>query len=160
MIGDAILREVVGADFFGAVAGFDLAAAFGAESGLLFFQFHFVEARAQNAHGLSAIFDLRFFVLLRDDEAAGKVGDADGGVGGVYRLTAGAGRAEGIDAQILGFDFDVDVVGFGKNRNCGGGSVNAALSFCRGNALYAVHAAFVVEFGWSFIAGNGDDDVV
>src|SRR5882762_11641360 len=39
VIGDTVLREVVGADFFGAVAGFDLAAAFGAECGLLLFQF-------------------------------------------------------------------------------------------------------------------------
>src|ERR1700683_979800 len=46
VIGDAILREIVGADFFGTVAGFDLSAALGADGGLLFFHFHFVEAGA------------------------------------------------------------------------------------------------------------------
>ena len=72
MVGDAVLRVIVGADFFGAIAGFDLPSAFGADGGLLLFEFHFVEAGAENAHGLGAIFDLRFFVLLRDDEAAGQ----------------------------------------------------------------------------------------
>jgi hypothetical protein len=37
MIGDAILREVIGADFFGPVSGFDLAATFRTDGGLLFF---------------------------------------------------------------------------------------------------------------------------
>jgi len=34
VIGYAVLREIVGADFFGAVAGFDLSTAFGGERGL------------------------------------------------------------------------------------------------------------------------------
>src|SRR5205085_2286151 len=38
MVGDAVLRKVVRADFFTAIAGADLAAAFGAKGGLLLFQ--------------------------------------------------------------------------------------------------------------------------
>src|SRR6266702_5213097 len=71
MIGHAVLGEIVGADFFGAVAGLDLPAALGGESRLTFFLLLFVQARAKNAHGLGAILDLRFFVLLGNDEAAG-----------------------------------------------------------------------------------------
>src|SRR6266403_5131550 len=127
VIGYAILRIVVGANFLGAVAGFDLSAALGGQGGLLFFHFLFVEAGAENAHGFGAIFDLRFFVLLRDDEAAGNVRDAHGGVRGVHGLAAGTGRAEGVDAQVLGFDFDVDVVGFREYGYGGGRGVNAAL---------------------------------
>src|ERR1700746_587759 len=91
MVGAAVLGIVVGANFFGAVTGFDLASAFSADGGLLFLEFHFVEARAENAHGFGAIFDLGFFVLLRDDEASGQVGDAHGGIRGVHGLAAGPG---------------------------------------------------------------------
>src|SRR6266404_4642992 len=158
VVGHAILRVVVGADFFGAVAGFDLSAALGSEGGLLLFHFQFIEAGAKDAHGLGAIFDLRFFVLLRDDEAAGNVGDAHGGVGGVHGLAAGTGGAKGVDAQILGFDFDVDVVGFGEHRHGCRGSVNAALLLGGGDALHAMHAAFVFQFGINLIALDGGDD--
>src|ERR1700680_4707826 len=143
VIGYAILRIVVGANFFGAVAGFDLAAALGGQGGLLLFHFEFVEAGAKDAHGFGAILDLGFFVLLGDDQAAGNVGDAHGGVGGVHRLAAGTGGAESVDAKILGFDFDVDVVGFRQDGNRGGGGVNAALLLGGGDALDAVDAAFV-----------------
>ena len=68
VIGDAVLRKIVGADFFGAVAGLDLAAALGGEELVLLFLLHFVEAGAKDAHGFGAILDLRFLVLLRDDQ--------------------------------------------------------------------------------------------
>jgi len=48
-----------------------LTAAFGGERGLALLLLLFVQARAKNAHGFRAVFDLRFFVLLGDDEAAG-----------------------------------------------------------------------------------------
>src|SRR6266436_7308526 len=146
VIGDAVLREIVSADFFGAVAGFDLTAALGGEGGLALLLFLLVQAGAKNAHGFGAILDLRFFVLLGNDQAAGNVRDAHGGIRGVDGLSAGAGRAEGINAQILGFDLDVDFVGFGENRDSGGRSVDAALRFRGGDALDAVHAAFIFQF--------------
>src|SRR5216684_680487 len=98
VIGDAVLREIVSADFFGAVAGFDLTAALGGESGLALLLFMFIKARAKNAHCFRAILDLRFFVLLRDNEAARNVRDAHGGIRGVDGLAAGAGRTERVDA--------------------------------------------------------------
>src|SRR6267154_1673502 len=89
VIGDAVLREIVSADFFGAVAGFDLTAALGGEGGLALLLFLLVEAGAKNAHGFGAILDLRFFVLLGNDQAAGNVRDAHGGIGRVGGLGAG-----------------------------------------------------------------------
>src|SRR3984893_4634516 len=158
VIGHAILRIVVGANFFGTVAGLDLSAALGGQRGLLLFHFLFVEAGAKDAHGLGAIFDLRFFVLLGDDQAAGNVGNAHGGVGRVHGLAAGTGGAEGVDAQVLGFDFDVDVVGFRQDGYRGGGSVNAALLLGGRDALHAMHAAFVFELGIDLVALDGGDD--
>src|SRR5579859_754604 len=43
VIRHAVLREIVRADFFGAVASSNLPAAFRADGGLLFFEFHFVK---------------------------------------------------------------------------------------------------------------------
>src|ERR1700722_9597760 len=102
MVRDAILGEIVRSDFLGAVAGFDLSAAFGSKLLVLLFLLHFVEAGAENAHGLRAILDLRFFVLLRDDETARDMRNAHGRVRSVHRLPAGSGGAERIDAQIFG----------------------------------------------------------
>src|SRR6266403_339594 len=158
VIGDAILREIVSADFFGAVAGFDLAAALGGKSRLALLLFLLVEAGAENAHGFGAILDLRFFVLLRDDQAAGNVRDTHGGVGGVHGLAAGTGGTEGVDAQILGFDFDVDVVGFREHGYGCGGGVNAALLLCGRDALDTVYAAFVFQLGVNLVALNGRND--
>src|SRR5260370_356011 len=146
MIGHAVLGEIVGADFFGAVAGLDLPPAFGGESGLTFFLLLFVQSRAENAHGLGAILDLRFFVLLGNDEAAGNVRDAHGGIRSVDGLAAGAGRTEGVNAQVLGFDLDVDFVGFGEDRDGSGGSVNAALRFRGGDARAAGGPPLLVLF--------------
>src|SRR5260370_21525522 len=100
-IGNAVLGEIVGADFFGAVAGLDLPAAFGGESGLPLLLLLFVQARSENTHGLGTVFDLRFFVLLGNDQTAGNVRDSYGGIRRVHRLPARTGRAEGIDAQIF-----------------------------------------------------------
>src|SRR6267154_487107 len=158
VIGYPVLRVVVGADFFGAVAGFDLSAALRGQGGLLLFHFLFVETGAEHAHGFGAIFDLGFFVLLGDDQAAGNVRDAHGGIGGVHGLAAGTGGAESVDAQIFGFDFDVDVVGFREHGYGCGGGVNAALLLCGRDALNTVYAAFVFQLGVNLVALNGGDD--
>src|SRR5580700_11462680 len=88
MVGHAVLRIIVGTDLFGAVPCFDLSAALRKNGGLLLFEFHFIQARTQDAHGLATVLDLRFFVLLRDDEAARNVRYTHGGVRGIDRLAA------------------------------------------------------------------------
>ena len=104
VIGDAALREVVGADLLGPFAGAHLAAALLGDRVLLLAHLDFVEPRAQDLQRLCAVLDLRFLVLLRDDEAGGDVRDAHGRVGGVDALAAGPARAEGVDAEILRLD--------------------------------------------------------
>ena len=54
---------------------------------------------------------LRPLVLARDDDAGRQVRDADGGVGDVDVLAAGAARSVGVDAEVLLVDLDVDVLG-------------------------------------------------
>ena len=90
VVGEAVLREVVGADLFAAVAGAYLLLAVLGLDLVDALSFDLVEAGAENAHGFFAVLDLRFFVLAGDDGLRRQVGDADRGVGGVDRLAAGA----------------------------------------------------------------------
>src|SRR5580704_5942393 len=158
MIAHAILRKIVSADFFGAVASFNLPATLGGNQRVLLLLLLFVETRAENAHGLSAILDLRFFVLLRNDQARRDVRDAYRRIGSVHRLSAGTGGAESIYAQILGLNLDINFIGFGKHRNRCGGSVNASLLLGSRNALHAMDSALVFQLRENFVALNCSDD--
>jgi hypothetical protein len=80
------------------------------EPRLLLFQLQIVQPRLQDLHARGAILVLRSLVLARDDDAGGKVGDADGRIGHVDVLAAGAARPERIDSEVFVFDLDVDVV--------------------------------------------------
>ena len=70
---------------------------------------------------------------------------ADGGISRIYRLTAGAGRTEGINAKVLGFDFDINFFGFGQHRDRYCRGVDPALLLSPGHTLHAMHAAFVFQ---------------
>ena len=60
-------------------------------------------------------------VLAFDHHACRQVGNTDGGVGFVDVLTAGAGCAEGIDAQVGGVQLDVfEFVRFGHDGDGAG----------------------------------------
>src|SRR5271157_1319743 len=69
VIRHAVLREVVGADLFAAIAGAHHAAPLRAQRRLLFLELQLVKPRAQHTLGLGAVLDLRFFVLARDYQA-------------------------------------------------------------------------------------------
>src|SRR6476619_3445599 len=90
VVGHAILREVVGADLFAAVATSDLCFAFFRQSLLLAFHFLFVKTGAENAHTFFAVLDLRFFVLAADYRVGRQMSNANGRISGVYGLSAGA----------------------------------------------------------------------
>src|SRR6202008_3691307 len=145
VIRQAVLREVVGADFFAAVSRAHHGLALFGKGLLLLFHFDFVEARAQHAHAFFAILDLRLFVLAADDGIRRDMRDAHRRVRRVHRLAARARRAEGIDTKVFGFDLDVDVFGLRQHGNGDGGRVDAPLLLGGWHALHAVYAAFVLE---------------
>src|SRR5208282_3217403 len=84
--------------------------------------------------------------------------DAHGGIGGVHGLAAGTGRAERVDAQVLGLDLDVDVVRFREHGHGRSRGVDAALLFGGGDALDAMHAAFVFQLRIDLVSLDGGDD--
>ena len=149
---------VVGANLLAALGAADLRAARIAALGSEPFLLGLVEPRAENGHRLELVLELAALVLAGDHQAGRHMGDAHRGVGGVDALAAIAGRAVDIDAQIVFRDLDVDLFGFRKHRNAGGGGVNASLTLCRGNALHAMHPAFVAKIAVGVLAGHLEDD--
>src|SRR6188472_1079898 len=113
VVGEAVLGEVVGADLLGALARADLRAPRGGDLGLLALALRLVEPRAEHAHRLLLVLELRLLVLHGDDDAGRQVRDPNCRVGGVDRLAAGAGRAVHVDLQVLVLDLDLDVLASG-----------------------------------------------
>src|ERR1041384_920521 len=90
VVGDAVWREVVGADFFFASAGADLAAALG---GILFRFLAFLafeQTCPQDRQGAFLVLDLAAAVLTTNDGAGRDVHHLDGGIGRVHALAARA----------------------------------------------------------------------
>ena len=89
---------------------------------------------------------LRAFVLTFHDHTGRQMRDANGRVRGVDVLAAGAGRAIGVDAQIVRIDLDcIDRIDFRQDRDSTGRGMNATLRFGRGHPLHAMCAGFELE---------------
>src|SRR4029079_14340583 len=109
VVGDAVLREVVGADPLGPVDGPDLAAP-GVAGGRVRLLLRLAEEPgAEDAQRLLLVLELALLVLAADHDAGGQVGDAHGGVGGVDALATRAAASEDVDAQVVLVDLDVDL---------------------------------------------------
>lgn len=115
--------------------------------GGLLLVFHGQQAALQNAQCRRAVLDLALLVLHVHGDAGGDVRHADRGIRGVHGLSAGAGAHEDVDFEVFRIDFDfiVVLVGFREDDRAGGGSLDTSLRFGDGDALHAVHAAFVLE---------------
>src|SRR5690606_13153778 len=145
-VGDAALREVVGADLGRAVARAHLRLARGGLLGLGLGEAGVEQLGAQQVHGLGAVLVLAALVLAGHHDAARKVRDAHGRIGLVDVLAARAAGAVGVDLEVLVADRDVvHFVGDGHDDDGGGGGVHPALGLGVGHALHAVHAALVLE---------------
>ena len=146
VVGDPVLREVVGADALAAVDGADLAGPVGRRVGLRLLLGQRLQARGEHLHRAGLVLQLRPLVLAGDDDAGGQVGDAHRGVGGVDALTALARRPVDVDAQIRFVDLDLlDLLGLRVDQYAGRRGVHAALRLGDGHPLHPVHAAFELQ---------------
>ena len=160
VVGDPALRKVVGADALAErsplpISDLRVAAC------LLCCSLHLlvVDARGQHGHRLRLVLVLRAIVLALDHDAGRQVRDAHRGIGLVDVLAAGAGRAEGIDAQFGRVQHDVrDLVGLGQHGDRARGSVDASLRFGRRHALHAMAAGFELELGVGALCRRSGDD--
>src|SRR5690606_12693501 len=144
VIGQAPLREVVGADALRAVARADLQAPSFRTLARGLLALHVVETGAQDLHGAGPVLVLRLFRRHHHD-AGRQVGDAHGRVGGVDVLAASTGRTHRVDADVFGFDLDVDLFRFRKHRDCCCGRMDATARLRLWHALDAVDARFELQ---------------
>ncbi len=112
MIGDAVLRKVVGANFFFATAGADLRFSmrgiFGFFLALLFLE----EPRAHDAQRFFLVLLLTATVLTTHNAAGRDVKNLDCGIGRVHALAPRTTRAANFNPQILRLYFKIYFLGF------------------------------------------------
>ena len=135
VVGHAALREVVGADAFGAVAGADHRLARLGLGPLRGVALLFVEARAQHLHRLFAVLVLAAPVLAGDHQPGRQVGDADRRIGRVDVLPARAGCAIGVDLEVARIDLHIDLVRLWQHRHGRRGGVDAPAALGLGHTL-------------------------
>src|SRR5439155_24825748 len=68
MIGDAVLRKIVGADFLAALAGANLSASLGCVTSIFLGNFSFEQARAKDGQGACFVLLLRTLIGATNDQ--------------------------------------------------------------------------------------------
>src|SRR5580704_5806373 len=117
------------------------------------FDFLLVEMGAEDLHGDLAVLVLAALVLALDDDPARQVGDAHGGFDLVDVLTAVASGPEGVDAEVLGPDHDVDaVVDFRYHKNRGERGVAPRRLVKRRDPNQTMHATFTRQHAVGVLA--------
>ena len=127
VVGHPSLREIVGADALAAVAGADLAASLGGNLALALLPFKVGEAAFHHLERLFLVLALAALVLTIDDRAGGNMDDADGRLGLIDVLTAGAGAAVGGDFQFIHIQLKLEVLRLRQDGDGDGGGMDAAL---------------------------------
>src|SRR5438477_8671315 len=157
VIGEPVLREVIGSDLLAAIARLDHRSALFRQCFLLLLHLNLVQASPQHAHALFPVLNLRFLVLATHHRVGWNVRDPYRRIGGIHRLPTWAGGAERIDAQVLGFDLDVYIFGFRQHSYRYSGSMHPPLLLGRWHTLHAVNATFILELRIYAIAFNDRD---
>src|SRR6266699_2696063 len=145
VVGDPVLRVVVGPDPLRPVHGRDLAAALGRRLRVGLLLGGGQQPGAQDAQRRLLVLQLALLVLAGHHDAARQVGDPDRGVGRVHALAAGTGRAEDIDPQVVRVDADLDRVSLWHHHHTRRRRVDPALRLGDRDALHPVHAALVLQ---------------
>src|SRR5690242_1441195 len=110
MIRDAVLREIVGADFFAAIAGADLLLALRGVFRVFLRNFSLQQTSAEHRHGLQSVLLLRTLIGIANHEPAWLVKNLYRGIGGIHTLAAFSGGAAGNDFYILRLDFNIHLL--------------------------------------------------
>ena len=145
MVGEPVLRKVVGPDPLRPVARAHLALARIGALRRRLLTLRIEDAALENLHRPIAVLELRTLILTGHHGPGRKVGDAYRGVGPIDVLTTGTRGAVGVDLEVIRIDVHLHIFGLGQDRNGGRRGVDAPLRLCGGNALHPVHAALPLE---------------
>ena len=145
VVGHPVLRKVVRPDLFAAVARADLLLAVLRLDLVNAFRLNLIQPRPQHAHALLAVLDLRFLILAAHHRVGRQMRNPHRRIRRIHALPARPRRAERIDAQVLGLDLDVHLLGLRQHRHRNRRGVHAPLRLRRRNPLHAVHARLVLQ---------------
>ena len=146
MVGDSVLREIVGSDALGPVHRANLTLPHDGCRGIDLLLLAGEHTGTQHPHPCLTVLQLRLLVLHRHDDSGGEVGDAHGGVGRIHRLAPGATRAIDIDFEIILADLYLfGLVYLGEDKHARSRCMDASLRLGRWNPLHTMNAALVLE---------------
>src|SRR3989337_1814370 len=145
VVGYPVLREVVRADAFAAVPGPDQRAAHVRPPGALLLPLEVVQPRTEDLQRLGFVLQLGLLVLARYDQPRGDVGDADRRVRRVHALAAVARGTEHVDAEVVGTDLDVDLLGLRNHLHPDRGGVDPPPRLRGWHPLNPMDAALVLQ---------------
>ena len=140
VISHAVLRIVIGTDFFTARTRTYHTASGSSTLRLLLAFFKVKKARTQNAKRFFLVLNLAFFVLLNNDNSRRNMSKAHGRISRIYALTARSSGTHNVNADITRLYLDFSFLCFRKNGNGYRRRLKASLTFRCRNALNAVNA--------------------
>src|SRR6056297_2357562 len=142
VIGDAPLREIVGADTLRTITGTDLGAPIRRPLGFARATLTVEQARAQDLHGARLVLVLGTLGLDHNADSGGLMRDSHRRFRAVDMLPARATGTHRIDPQLTLVQREINLLRLRQNRHGGSRSVDASAGFRIGNTLHAMHATF------------------
>ena len=101
MVGDTILRKIIGSDFFSSITRTYLGTPILSNRGILFLLLGLDNSRPQGSHGFIPILQLGSFILAGDHHTGGDMGNSNSRIGRIDTLPPSAGRTKGIKHKEL-----------------------------------------------------------
>jgi len=145
MVGDARLREVVGADFGAAVARRDHRLTFRCYGVVMLLERHIVELIAEHLERQFAVFGLFAGYLALNHDARRFMVELDLSFDLVDILSASARGASRLPFEVRRVDLDINLVSLREDSNGGSRGVDAALSLGDRDALDAMDTRLVFK---------------
>ena len=145
VVGEPVLREVIGANPLAAIARPHERLAFCRTLVVLDLPSVFIDSRLQHTKCLGQILVLALFVLALHDDAGFHVREPDGRGGLVDMLPARTACAEQILAVFIGRERHFHILRLRQHRHGGGRGVDPPFRLGVGHPLHAVAAALVLQ---------------
>ena len=145
VVGDAVLRVVVGADFLAAVAIADLRFPIAGYFGLPLFLLGGIQTAAEYGHRFGLVLVLRAFILAHHHQAGGLVDETHGGGDLVHILPAVSAGVKNVNPQVILFQVNLNRIGLRQHGHGGRRGMDAPLRLRFRHPLHPMDAGLKLE---------------